>query len=64
MRMVYYKVQRKDGSTFHTYSYTEATNSGNRILETCLSDVDDRTEAEKKTAQEHARKRTEKRSKH
>ena len=61
MRMVYYKAKRADGSTFHTYSYSEATNDGNHIVETCLEDMDDRTDAEKKTAQEHARKRTLKR---
>lgn len=61
MRMVYYKVKRTDGSIFHTYSYAEATNGGNCIVKTCLTDMDDRTDAEKKTAQEHARKRTAKR---
>ena len=61
MRMIYYKVRRTDGSIFHTYSYAAATNNGNRIIKTCLTDLDDRTDAEKKTAQEHARKRTEKR---
>lgn len=61
MRMVYYKVQRKDGSVFHTYSYAEATNGGNHIVKTCLADMDDRTDAEKKTAQGHARKRIAKR---
>lgn len=61
MRMVYYKVKRTDGSIFHTYSYAVATNNGNRIIKTCLTNLDDRTDAEKKTAQEHVRKRTEKR---
>ena len=37
MRMVYYKVKRADGSTFHTYSYSEATNGGNHIVKTCLA---------------------------
>ncbi len=61
MRMVYYKAKRADGSIFHTYSYAEATNGGNHIVKTCLTDMDDRTDVEKKTAQEHARKRTAKR---
>ena len=37
-------------------SYREATNGGNRIEETYLTEIDERTEEQKERARAHARK--------
>ena len=41
---------------FHTTSYKEATNCGNRIEETYLTEIDERTEEQKEQARAHAQK--------
>jgi hypothetical protein len=56
MRRVNYRVRRTDGTEFHTTSYREATNDGNRIEETYLTEIDERTEEQKEWAKAHARK--------
>lgn len=56
MRKVNYRVKRADGTEFHTTSYNKATERGNRIEETYFTEVDERTEKQKKQAKEHARK--------
>ena len=56
MRKVNYRVRKADGTKFHTTSYREATNSGNRIEETYLTEIDERTEEQKERARAHARK--------
>ena len=56
MRLVNYRVRKADGTEFHTTSYKEATEGGNRIEETYLTKIDERTEEQKEKAREHARK--------
>lgn len=56
MRRVNYRVRKADGTEFHTTSYREATNGGNRIEETYLTEIDERTEEQKERARAHARK--------
>ena len=56
MRKVVYKARRADGTEFYTTSYREATNSGDRIEKTYLTDADERTEEQKERARAHARK--------
>lgn len=56
MRRVNYRVRKADGTEFHTTSYREATNGGNRIEETYLTEIDERTEEQKERARVHARK--------
>ena len=56
MRRVNYRVRKADGTEFHTTSYKEATNGGNRIEETYLTEIDERTEEQKERARAHARK--------
>ena len=56
MRKVVYKARRADGTEFHTTSYKEATNGGNRIEETCLTEIDERTEEQKERTRAHAQK--------
>lgn len=56
MRSVNYKVVRADGSKFDTTSYSEATNGGNRILETYLTEICGKTEKEREAARKHALK--------
>ena len=56
MRKVVYKARRADGTEFYTTSYREATNGGNRIEETCLTEIDERTEEQKEWTRIHARK--------
>lgn len=55
MRRVNYKV-RRGNETFVTTSYTEATVDGARIVETFLTEVDERTEKEKEYARTRVRK--------
>ena len=56
MRKVVYKARKADGTEFYTTSYREATNGGNRIEETYLTEIDERTEEQKERARAHARK--------
>jgi len=56
MRKVNYKVRKADGTEFHTTSYREATNGGNRIEETYLTEIDERTEKQREQNKAHARK--------
>ena len=56
MRKVVYKARRADGTEFYTTSYREATNSGDRIEKTYLTDADERTEEQEEWARTHARK--------
>ena len=56
MRLINYRVRKADGTEFHTTSYKKATEGGNRIEETYLTEIDERTEEQKEKAREHARK--------
>ena len=56
MRKVNYRVRKVDGTEFHTTSYREATNGGNRIEKTYLTEIDERTEEQKEWTRAHARK--------
>ena len=56
MRKVVYKARKADGTEFYTTSYREATNSGDRIEKTYLTDTNERTEEQKERARAHARK--------
>ena len=56
MKKVNYKVRKADGTEFHTTNYNEATNGGNRIKETYLTEIDERTEEQKERARAHAQK--------
>lgn len=56
MRKVNYRAKKADGTEFHTTSYREATNCGNRIEETYLTEIDERTKEQKERARVHARK--------
>ena len=56
MRKMNYKAVRADGTEFITTSYSEATEGGNRITETYLTDLDERTDKQKKWAKAHAQK--------
>ena len=56
MKKVNYRVRKADGTKFHTTSYRESTNGGNRIEETYLTEIDERTEEQKERAKAHARK--------
>lgn len=56
MRRVNYRVRKADGTEFRTTSCGEATNGGNRIEETYLTEIDERTEEQKERARAHARK--------
>ena len=56
MRKVVYKARRADGTEFYTTSYREATNSGDRIEKTYLTDTNERTEEQKEWTSAHARK--------
>ena len=44
MRSVNYEVKTADGATFQTMDYTLATQGGNRIVKTYLSDIDEKTD--------------------
>ena len=56
MRKMNYKAVRADGTEFITTSYREATEGGNRITETYLTDLDERTDKQKEWAKVHAQK--------
>ena len=56
MRKVVYKARKTDGTEFYTTSYREATNSGDRIEKTYLTDTNKRTEEQKEQARAHAQK--------
>ena len=56
MRRVVYKARKADGTEFYTTSYREATNSGDRIEKTYLTDADERTEEQEEWARTHAQK--------
>ena len=56
MRKVVYKARKADGTEFYTTSYREATNSGDRIEKTYLTDADERTEEQEEWARTHAQK--------
>ena len=56
MRKVVYKARKADGAEFHTTSHREATNGGNRIEETYLTKIDERTKEQKERARARARK--------
>lgn len=60
MRRVNYKV-RRGNETFVTTSYAEATVDDARIIETFLTEIDERTEKEKEYARARVRKIAEKR---
>lgn len=55
MRRVSYKVRRKNGETFLTTDYTEAIANG-RIIRTFVTDVDEKTPAERAWNAVHVRK--------
>ena len=56
MRSVNYEVKIADGATFQTMDYTLATQSRNRIVKTYLSDIDEKTEKQKKRQRERVNK--------
>jgi len=56
MRKVTYKVMTPSGMSFHTVSFREATECGNRIIETYLVPMNEVSEGQKEKNQEHARK--------
>lgn len=56
MRKVNYIVKQADGSRFTTTDYSKATENGNRIAETFLTEINETTEERRETAREHARK--------
>ena len=56
MRKVNYRARRADGTEFHTTSYRVATNGDNRIEETYLTEIDEKTEEQKEQVRNHARK--------
>ena len=56
MRKVNYRVRKADGTEFKTTSYSEATNGGNRIIETYLTDIDETSEKQKKQMKAHTQK--------
>ena len=55
MRRVNYKI-RRGNETFVTTSYAEATADDARIIETFLTEIDERTEKEKEYAKARVRK--------
>ena len=56
MRRLNYRVRKADGTEFHTTSYREATDGDNRIEETYLTKIDERTEEQKEWARARAQK--------
>ena len=56
MRSVNYEVKTADGATFQTMDYTLTTQDGNRIVKTYLSDIDEKTEKQKKRQRERVNK--------
>ena len=56
MRMVNYRAKNADGVEFYTRNYKEATENGAHIIETYFTEIDERTEKEKKRTKEVAQK--------
>ena len=56
MRKVSYKAIRANGAEFYTTNYEEATSGGNRIIQTYLTEIDERTQAQKAQQKTQARK--------
>lgn len=56
MRKVSYRAIRIDGTEFHTTSYREATKGGNRIVQTYLTEIDERTQEQKERMKARARR--------
>ena len=56
MRSVNYEVKTADGATFQTMDYTLTTQGGNRIVKTYRSDIDEKTEKQKKRQRERVNK--------
>lgn len=56
MRKVSYRAVRIDGTEFHTTSYREATEGGNRIIQTYLTKIDERTQEQKTQQKAQAQK--------
>ena len=56
MRKVNYLVVREDGTKFQTTHYTEAKECGNRILETFLTPIDEKTAEQREKERAHAQK--------
>lgn len=54
MRKLNYLVERANGETFQTSSYAEAKESGNRILKTFLTPIDDKTPEQYEKERGHA----------
>ena len=54
MRKVNYEVVKANGERFFTTSYVEATGNGNRIANTLLKKVDEKTPAQKAYAKKRA----------
>lgn len=61
MRKINYDVINADGATFQTTSYFEAIKSGNHVIKTYLTEIDDRTDKEKEDMKNTAIKRWRKR---
>lgn len=56
MRKVSYKVIRADDTEFYTTNYGEATSGGNRIVQTYLTEIDERTQEQKERMKARARR--------
>ena len=56
MRSVNYEVKTAEGATFQTMDYTRARQGGNRIVKTYLSDIDEKTDKQKKRQHERVNK--------
>ena len=50
MRRVNYRVRKADGTEFYTTNYKEATDCGNYIKETYLTEINEKTEKQKERA--------------
>ena len=61
MRKINYDVINADGVAFQTTSYFEAIKSGNHVVKTYLTEIDDRTDKEKEDMKNTAIKRWRKR---
>lgn len=56
MRRINYEVQKANGERFFTTSYAMAVGNGNRILQTLLEKVDEKTPEQKAYAKKHAQR--------
>ena len=56
MRRINYEVQKTNGERFFTTSYAVATENGNRIIQTLLEKVDEKTPEQKAYAKKHAQR--------